>query len=82
MPTYSPTKIVQIVKSITARESFRHVPAVKKQLWGGELWAKGYFISTVGRHGNEEAIRQYVKKQGQEQMYQQLHRQDIQLQLF
>ena len=82
VPTYSPTKIVKIVKSITAREIFHRVPAVKKQLWGGEFWSKGYFISTVGRHGTEEAIRQYVKKQGQEQTYKQLHRQDVQLQLF
>ena len=82
VPTYSPTKIVKIVKSITAREIFHRVPTVKKQLWGGELWSKGYFISTVGRHGNEEVIRQYVKKQGQEQTYKQLHRQDIQLALF
>jgi putative transposase len=82
VPTYSPTKLVKIVKSITAREIFHRVPAVKKQLWGGALWSKGYFISTVGRPGNEEAIRQYVKKQGQEQTYKQLHRQDVQLQLF
>jgi putative transposase len=82
VPTYSPTKIVKIIKSITAREIFHRVPTVKKQLWGGEFWSKGYFISTVGRYGNEEAIRQYVKKQGQEQAYKQLHRQDVQLQLF
>ena len=82
VPTYSPTKLVQLVKSITAREIFHRVPAVKKQLWGGEFWSKGYFISTVGRPGNEEAIRQYVKKQGQEQTYKQWHRQDVQLQLF
>jgi REP element-mobilizing transposase RayT len=82
VPTYSPTKIVKTIKSLTAREIFHRGPAVKKQLWGGELWSKGYFISTVGRHGNEEAIRQYVKKQGQEQTYKQLHRQDVQLQLF
>ncbi len=82
VPTYSPTKIVKIVKSITAREIFHRVPTVKKQLWGGEFWSKGYFISTVGRHGSEEVIRQYVKKQGQEQTYKQLHRQDVQLVLF
>jgi len=82
VPTYSPTKIVKIVKSITAREVFHRVPTVKKQLWGGEFWSKGYFISTVGRHGNEEVIRQYVKKQGQEPTYKQLHRQDVQLALF
>ena len=42
IPTYSPTKIVKTIKSITAREVFKRVPAVKKQLWGGEFWSKGY----------------------------------------
>ena len=37
VPTYSPTKIVRIIKSITAREIFKRVPQVKKQLWGGEF---------------------------------------------
>ena len=41
VPTYSPTKIVRIVKSITAREIFIRVPSVKKMLWGGEFWSKG-----------------------------------------
>ena len=82
VPSYSPTKIVQMIKSLTAREIFKRVPTVKKQLWGGEFWSKGYFISTVGRHGNEEAIRQYVKKQGSEKVYKQLHRQELQLELF
>jgi putative transposase len=36
VPTYSPTKIVRTIKSITAREIFKRVPTVKKQLWGGE----------------------------------------------
>jgi putative transposase len=30
VPTYSPTKLVRLVKSITAREIFHRVPAVKK----------------------------------------------------
>ena len=82
VPSYSPTKIVQIIKSLTAREIFQRVPTVKKRLWGGEFWSKGYFISTVGRHGNEEVIRAYVRQQGSEKAYTQLHRQDIQLGLF
>jgi REP-associated tyrosine transposase len=36
VPMYSPQKLVQIIKSITAREVFRLVPTVKKQLWGGQ----------------------------------------------
>jgi len=82
VPSYSPTKIVKMIKSLTAREIFHRVPTVKKRLWGGEFWSKGYFISTVGRHGNEEAIRQYVRQQGSEKAYTQLHRQDVQLGLF
>jgi REP element-mobilizing transposase RayT len=69
VPNYSPTKIVQIIKSLTAREIFHRVPTVKKRRWGGEFWSKGYFISTVGRHGNEEVIREYVRQQGSEKIH-------------
>jgi len=65
VPTYSPTKIVRTIKSITAKEIFRQMPEVKKQLWGGEFWSDGYFISTVGRHATEEIIKEYVKNQGE-----------------
>ncbi len=37
VPSYSPTKVVRIIKSLTAREILARVPSVKKQLWGGEL---------------------------------------------
>ena len=39
VPTYSITKIVTMIKSLTAREVFRKCPEVKKQLWGGEFWS-------------------------------------------
>jgi REP element-mobilizing transposase RayT len=79
VPAYSVTKLVTLIKSITAREIFRLCPHVKKQLWGGEFWTDGYFASTVGRHGDEDTIRNYVKMQGD--VYQQLH-EDKQLALF
>jgi REP element-mobilizing transposase RayT len=60
----SPKKIVQRIKSITAREIFKSCPEVKKYLWGGEFWSDGYFISTVGAHGSEEMIKNYVQQQG------------------
>ena len=56
VPTYSVTKIVTLLKSLTAREIFRQCPQVKKQLWGGEFWTDGYFASTVGKHGSESTI--------------------------
>ena len=77
--TYSVTKLVTLIKSLTAREIFRRCPQVKKMLWGGEFWSDGYFASTVGKHGDEAMISNYVKGQGG--MYQKLHS-DHQLALF
>ena len=79
VPTYAPTKIITIIKSLTAREIFARVPAVKKQLWGGEYWTDGYYVGTVGQHATEEVIRQYVKNQWQEKDYQKLHVQQLKL---
>jgi putative transposase len=86
VPIYSPKKIVQTVKSITAQEILAACPEVKKKLWGGEFWSDGYFISTVGQHGNEEVIKKYIQNQGTDFDYQRLHkerlRDDRQLTLF
>ena len=64
VPMYAPSRIARIFKSITAKEIFKKCPEVKKQLWGGELWSDGYFVSTVGRHGSEKQIETYVRKRG------------------
>ncbi len=82
VPTYSPTKIAQTVKSITAREVFLRVPSVKKKLWGGEFWTKGYFINTVGHKGNEDSVTDYVRNQGLEKEYKRIHKDDGQTSLF
>ena len=79
VPMYSPKKIVQIIKSITAREIFAACPEVKEKLWGGEFWTDGYYISTVGQHGNEQMISKYIKQQGREREYKQLHNQQLTL---
>ena len=73
VPTMLPQRIVQTIKSITAREIFKCVPDVKLQLWGGEFWTKGYFINTVGRTGSENAVREYIKSQGKTKEYHVLH---------
>ena len=79
VPTYSVTRIVTLLKSLTAREIFKRCPQVKKKLWGGEFWTDGYFASTVGKHGDEHMIGKYVKNQGNE--YVKLH-EDRQISLF
>jgi REP element-mobilizing transposase RayT len=81
VPVYSATKIITIIKSITAREVFEIHPEVRKQLWGGEFWTDGYFVNTVGRFGDESSISQYVREQGIEKEYVVLHKSN-QLALF
>ena len=79
VPTYSPTKIVRTIKSITAREIFRQIPTVKQDLWGGEFWTDGYYISTVGKKGNESVIQNYVQEQGQKGQYKPIHQEQLNL---
>ena len=76
VPTYSPKKVTQTIKSITAREIFKRQPQVKKYLWGGEFWSKGYFVSTVGKHGDEAMIKNYVKNQNKGKNDKQLYQSD------
>ncbi len=75
VPSYSPTKIVTTIKSVIAREVFARCPQVKKKLWGGEFWSDGYFIASVGQQDSEETVRNYVRTQGQDRHYRQLHAQ-------
>ena len=66
VPNMSITRIVTIIKSITAREMFSKHPEVKKLLWGGNFWTSGYYANTVGSHGTEEVIQKYVQEHGRE----------------
>jgi putative transposase len=74
VPTYSPTKIITMIKSLTAREIFTKHPEVRKQLWGGEFWTDGYFVNSVSKFGDETTITNYVKEQGAEKEYTILHK--------
>ena len=79
IPMMSPSKIIQAVKSLTAKEIFKLHPEVKQQLWGGEFWTKGYYVNTVGRHGDENTIQAYVQAQGKLDEYEKLHSQQLKL---
>ncbi len=79
VPKYSATQIVTIVKSLTAKQVFSECPQVKKKLWGGEFWTDGYYVATVGEHGTETVIANYVKNQGDE--YRKLHKEEVEGQL-
>ena len=76
-PKRSPSQIIQMIKSITAREIFAKHPEVKKQLWGGQFWSDGYYVSTVGKNANEAVIAKYVHEQGREKEYKQMYVQQL-----
>ena len=59
-PRYSISKVVGILKSISASVIFQEHPEVKKDLWGGEFWEDGYFVRTVGDKVTSEIIRKYI----------------------
>jgi putative transposase len=74
VPVLSASKIIQMIKSIIAREVFKKHPEVKEQLWGGEFWSDGYFVNTVSKFGDESSISKYVRDQGSEKEYVLLHK--------
>jgi putative transposase len=65
-PKYSPAQIVQIMKSISAREVFKKFPKLRKKLWAGELWNDGYFVRSVGDKVTADVIRKYIEYQAHE----------------
>ena len=65
-PKYSPAGVVQIMKSISAREAFSKFPDLRKQLWAGELWNNGYFVRSVGDKVTADIIRKYIEYQAHE----------------
>ena len=62
-PKLSPSRIMQIFKSISAREFFRRYPEIRRRyFWGGKLWTQSFYVETVGAY-TEEAVRTYVREQ-------------------
>ena len=58
-PRYSISRVVGMLKSISAGVIFREHPEVKRELWGGDFWEDGYFVRTVGDKITSEVIRNY-----------------------
>ena len=65
-PRYSPAQLVQVMKSISAREVFEKFPKLREQLWAGELWNDGNFVRSVGDKVTADIIRKYIEYQTHE----------------
>ncbi len=75
-PRYSIAQVVTRFKSLSARRIFQEFPAIKRQLWGGELWEDGYFARTVGDKVSAELIGKYIEHHRSEKVS------NLQLKLF
>ncbi len=58
---YSISRVVGIIKNVSASVIFREHDEVKRELWGGEFWEDGYFARTVGDKVTADVIRNYIK---------------------
>jgi len=63
-PKYSVSQVVGYVKGKSAIHIARTFMGKPRNFTGESFWARGYFVSTVGR--DEKQIREYIKKQGEE----------------
>jgi len=77
IPKFSPTQIIRMIKSITAREMLIRHKEIKEKIWGGQFWSDGYYVNTVSKHGNEKVVANYVREQGRDQEYKKLYSQQL-----
>ncbi len=62
-PAISSAKLIQVLKSISARKMFEKYPEIKKFLWGGALWSIGYYVRTVSDGPIDQTIKTYINNQ-------------------
>lgn len=57
-PRYSPAQMMKVLKGKSWEYLRREFPELRKKFWGMHIWARGYFVSTLGIE--RDAIRKYV----------------------
>ena len=63
-PKYAVAQVIGFIKGKSAIHLARVYGERKRNFVGQHFWARGYFVSTVGR--DERVIREYIRKQEQE----------------
>ncbi len=70
-PKISPTRIIQTLKSISARRMrTEFATEIKKYIWKeGTLWATGYYVGSVSDKATTEIVQEYIKNQKAEKQH-------------
>ena len=63
-PKYAVSQVIGFIKGKSAIHPARVYGERKRNFVGQHFWARGYFVSTVGR--DEAVVREYIRKQEQE----------------
>jgi putative transposase len=63
-PKYSVAQVVGYIKGKSAIHVARAYMGKRQNFVGQHFWARGYFVSTVGR--DEATVREYIRKQESE----------------
>jgi putative transposase len=63
-PKYAVSQVIGYIKGKSAIHLARGYGVRKRNFVGQHFWARGYFVSTVGR--DEGVIREYIRNQEQE----------------
>ena len=63
-PKYAVAQVIGYIKGKSAIHLARVYGERKRNFVGQHFWARGYFVSTVGR--DEEVVREYIRKQEKE----------------
>ena len=70
-PKLAVSNVVGYIKGKSAIQIARTFNGVQRNYKGQHFWARGYYVSTVGR--DEEVIRNYIKRQeSEDRRYEQL----------
>jgi putative transposase len=60
-PKYSVAQVVGFIKGKSAIHIARNFSGHKRNFMGQNFWARGYFVSTVGK--DEKSVREYIRQQ-------------------
>ena len=63
-PKYSVSHVIGFLKGKSAIYVARNFNGKKKNFSGEHFWARGYFVSTIGK--DEQMIKEYVRRQQEE----------------
>jgi putative transposase len=63
-PKYQVAQVIGFIKGKSAIHIARTFGGRQRNFTGEHFWARGYFVSTVGR--DEKTIREYIQRQEQE----------------